>query len=187
VDKATKSGIQSSIYSVSLTAKVPTRRLVVRSANQVFADGDQLRVMLKGKLVKWDPSLGAAVEAEEALDAGCGGFFGEGVAVVCHGEGSQLSIVTQDGSKTELDASAFAEGGEPASTGYLYANARWVGFTVNANRGYIFDVARKSVFRLKGVSNSPQQTFVDHWVPNKQDFIRAPYPKKLQFFELTTD
>lgn len=185
VDSVTKDSIQSSIYSVPLTVEGSSPKVVARSANQVFADGNELRVMLDGKLVKWDPVRGVAVEADKALDAGCGAFFGEGVAVLCRGKKSNLFILTEDGAETGLDVSAFDFEGEPAVTGYLYANARWVGFTVNGSQGYIFDLARKAVFKLDGVSNSPEYTVVDHWVPNAQRFKSSAYPRKLQFLKLT--
>jgi hypothetical protein len=187
VDRVTENSIESSIYSVPLTNNANSvigPRLIAPAANQVFADDSGLRVMLNGELVTWDPARGIDGRTGQALGANCGGFFGEGVAVLCNKAKNKLSIVDQDGLETVLDISAFDQDDEPASAAYLYANSRWVGFTVNGSQGYVFDLARMDVFKLDGVSNSPEFSVADHWLPNEQSLTRPPVPKKLQFLKL---
>lgn len=185
VERVTAGSIQSSIYAVSLTVETSRPRLIASSANQVFADGKGIRVMLNGKLVTWDPARGTSGKTDQVLEADCGGFFGEGVAVLCNEDPNKLSIVSRDGATTILDMSAFAQKDEPAMAGYLYANSRWVGFTVNGSQGYMFDLERKAVFKLGGVSNSPEYTVADDWLPNEQAVIHPPIPQKIEFFALT--
>lgn len=183
VERVVDEGVQTSVFSVPLTAEKPRSKRVVPLANQVFADGNRLRVMLEGKLTVWDPVRGAVVDTDKTLEADCGAFFSEGVSVICNKVQTEIVVVRRNGEKSVLDISSF-DRDEPASAGYLYANSRWVAFTVNGSQGFVFDLKRNAAFKLDDVENSPQFSVADHWLPYKRTGI-YPIPKKLEFFELT--
>lgn len=141
---------RASVYRVPLMGGDP--ELVAKGAIEVFSDVDgMLQMRFPKRISQWDPSKGSDGEVPgTSIPAAHGSFANEGVRVTFN-QGDGVRIQKADQSEVAIDV------GDESAIGYLNATSRWVSFTVDAGgkqQGYIYDLERDKLMKLKGVINS---------------------------------
>lgn len=143
---------RASIYRVPLTGGDP--ELVAKGANEVYGDADPSTIQVRfggDRIVRWDPSKGRDGEiGETSLTAQEEAFANDGTRVTAD-SAAGVQVDSQEHGRFTVTL--------PKGTRAYYLNAtdRWASFTVDRNseqKGYLLDMERGRLTRLKGVWNA---------------------------------
>ncbi|WP_332643003.1 hypothetical protein [Aeromicrobium sp.] len=142
-DGSTVASIATAIYGAPIDGSAGLTK-IVDDADDVFADGKNLRFARDGELKKWDLGKNKEVSSSVApVDDPCGTFYNEGVLVQCDASG-EVTITEKNGSQTVIKDL-------PVPLANFNATNRWVGFSTES-QSYVYDLKRNRLGKLKGSS-----------------------------------
>lgn len=156
VDEVNKSDPEgyghASIYRVPLQGGDP--ELVAKGANEVYGDADPSKIQVRfsgERIVQWDPAKGPDGEVRgTSVPAPEEAFANDGTLVTADSSaGVQVDSPKHGRFSVKLPKGARGY--------YLNATDRWASFTVDRNseqQGYLLDLQRGRLMRLKGVWNA---------------------------------